>query len=171
MVNKGSTGDVLWGVRHVVTVDDHIRFERLVHQLLASWRNEGAGQRREIFHLPADDAFARACETLAQLTDIKEIPIVIPAPVVKARRATASGGAKGHVVKKGDEAYLLLFMSWARRLEVKGGGKPFGQWKSPGFGYSDDVKGVQWNIHVDRITGEFRLGVNLEARPKAAATG
>jgi hypothetical protein len=36
MVNKGSTGDVLWGVRHVVTVDDHIRFERLVHQLLAS---------------------------------------------------------------------------------------------------------------------------------------
>jgi hypothetical protein len=62
-------------------------------------------------------------------------------------------------------------MSWARRLEIKGGGKAFGQWKSPGFGYSDDVKGVQWNIRVDRITGEFRLGVNLEARPKAAATG
>ncbi len=41
-INKSSTGDVLWGVRHVVTVDDHIRFERLVHQLLASWRNQGA---------------------------------------------------------------------------------------------------------------------------------
>jgi hypothetical protein len=137
-----------------------------VHQLLASWRNQGAGQRREIFHLPADDAFARACEMLTQLTDIKEIPIVIPAPVVKARRATASGGAKGHVVKKGDEVYLPLFMSWARRLEIKGGGKPFGQWKYPGFGYSDEVKGVQWNIHVDRNTGEIRLGVNLEGSAK-----
>ena len=26
-INKSSTGDVLWGVRHVVTVDDHIRLE------------------------------------------------------------------------------------------------------------------------------------------------
>ena len=47
-INKSSTGNVLWGVRHVVTVDDHIRFERLVHELLASCRNQGAGQRREI---------------------------------------------------------------------------------------------------------------------------
>jgi hypothetical protein len=165
-INKSSTGDVLWGVRHVVTVDDHIRFEHLVHQLLASSRNQGSGQRREIFRLPADDAFTRACEMLAQLTDVKEIPVVIPAPVVKARHATASGGAKGHVVKKGDEVYLTLFMSWARRLEIKGGGKPFGQWKSPGLGYSDDVKGVQWNIHADRNTGEIRLGVNLEGSAK-----
>ena len=165
-INKSSTGDVLWGVRHVVTVDDHIRFERLVHQVLASWRNQGAGQRREIFHLPADDAFERACEMLVQLTDIKEIPVVIPAPVAKARRATASGGAKGHVVKKGDEVYLPLFMSWARRLEIKGGGKPFGQWKSPGFGYSDDVKGVQWNIGINRETRERGLGVNLEGSAK-----
>ena len=165
-INKSSTGDVLWGVRHVVTVDDHIRFERLVHQLLAVSRNQGAGQRREIFHLPADDAFARAYEMLAQLPDIKEIPVVIPAPVVKARHATASGGAKGHVVKKGDEVYLPLFMSWARRLEIKGGGKPFGQWKSSGFGHSDDVKGVQWNIGVNRNTGEIGLGVNLEGSAK-----
>lgn len=165
-INKSSTGDVLWGVRHVVTIDDHIRFEGLVHQLLASCRNQGAGQRREIFHLPADDAFARACEMLAQLTDIKEIPVVIPAPVVKARRAAASS-AKGHVVKRGDEVSLPLFMSWARRLEIKGGGKPFGQWQSSGFGYSDDVKGVQWNIHVDRNTREIRLGVNLEGSAKA----
>jgi T5orf172 domain len=165
-INKSSTGDVLWGVRQVVTVDDHVRFECLVHQLLASWRNQGAGQRREIFHLPADEAFGRACEMLAQLTDIKEIPVVVPAPVVKVRRATASGGAKGHVVKKGDEVYLPLFMSWARRLEIKGGGKPFGQWKSPVFGYSDDVKGVQWNIGVNRETREIRLGVNLEGSAK-----
>ena len=137
-----------------------------MHQLLASWRNQGAGQRREIFHLPADDAFARACVMLTQLPDIKEIPVVIPAPVEKARRGKAAGGAAGHVVKKGDEVYLPLFMSWARRLEIKGGGKPFGQWKSPGFGYSDDVKGVQWNIHVDRNTGEIRLGVNLEGSAK-----
>jgi hypothetical protein len=57
-------------------------------------------------------------------------------------------------------------MLWARRLEIKGGGKPFGQWKSPGFGCSDDVKGVQWNIHVDRNSGEIRLGVNLEGSAK-----
>lgn len=165
-INKSSTGDVLWGVRHVITVDDHIRFERLVHHLLAFCRNQGAGQRREIFHLPADDAFARASEMLSQLTDIKEIPIAVPAPVVKARRAKSSGGATGRVVKKGDEAYLPLFMSWARRLEIKGGGKPFGQWKSPYFGYSDGVMGVQWNIAVDRETGEIRLGVNLEGSAK-----
>jgi T5orf172 domain len=113
-INRSSTGDVLWGVRHAVTVDDHIRFEGLVHQLLASCRNQGAGQRREIFHLPADDAFARAREMLGQLTDIKEIPVVISVPVVKARRATASGEAKGHVVKKGDEAYLPLFICCGR---------------------------------------------------------
>jgi hypothetical protein len=53
---------LVFGDNRRVTVDDHIRFERLVHQLLASWRNQGAGQRREIFHLPADDAFASACE-------------------------------------------------------------------------------------------------------------
>src|SRR4051794_14014658 len=74
-INKSSTGDVLWGVRHVVTVDNHMRFESLVHQLLAPWRNQGAGQRREIFNLPADDAFVRACGMLAQLTDIKEVPV------------------------------------------------------------------------------------------------
>ncbi len=152
-INQSSTGDILWAVRHVVTVDDHIRFERLVHQQLAQWRNKAVGRgSREIFNLSADDAFTRACEMLAQLPDIMEIPIVIPAPVEKARRAKPSGGAKGHVIKKGDEVYLPVFMSWARRLEIKGGGKPFGQWKSPGFGYSDDAKGVQWNIQVRRDT-------------------
>lgn len=161
-INKSSTGDILWGVRHVVTVDDHIRFERLVHELLASWRNQGAGQRREIFNLSAEDAFCRAREMLTRQKDIKEIAIVIPAPVVRARRAPAGGGAMGHVVRQGDEVYLPLFMSWARQLEIKGGGKPFGQWRSPGFGYSDGVRGVQWNIYVERSTKEIRLGVNLE---------
>lgn len=165
-INKSSTGDLLWSVRHVITVDDHIRFERLVHQELDFCRNQGAGQRREIFHVPADDAFARATEMLSLMTDIKEIPIAVPAPVVKARRAKTTGGAEGRVVKKGDEAYLPLFMSWARRLEIKGGGKPFGQWKNPYFGYSDGVEGVQWNIAVDRNTKEIRLGVNLEGSAK-----
>jgi hypothetical protein len=165
-INKSSTGDILWGVRHVITVDDHIRFERIVHELLASSRNQGAGQRREIFQLSADDAFAHASEILSQQADIKEIPIVVPAPVVKARRGKASGGAKGHVIKKGDEEYLRLFMSWARRLEIKGGGKPFGQWRNPYFGYSDGVDGVQWNIAVYRDTGEIHLGVNLEGAKK-----
>jgi hypothetical protein len=137
-----------------------------VHQHLATWRNKGSGGRREIFHLSADDAFTRIRVMLAQLPDIKEIPVVIPAPVEKARRGKAAGGAAGHVVKKGDEAYFPMFQSFARRLEIKGGGAPFGQWKSPGFGYSDGVKGVQWNIHVDRNTGEIRLGVNLEGSAK-----
>ena len=30
-INKSSTGDILWGVRHVITVDDHVSFERRVH--------------------------------------------------------------------------------------------------------------------------------------------
>ena len=77
-INRSATGDILWGVRHVVTVDDHESFERLVHDLLADWRNKGAGQRREIFHLPADDAFRSAREMLTQQTDIKEIPIPYP---------------------------------------------------------------------------------------------
>jgi hypothetical protein len=161
-INKSSTGDILWGVRHVITVDDHVSFERRVHVELASWRNKGAGQRREIFNLSAEDAFCRAREMLTQKTDIKEIAIAIPAPVVKARRAPTSGGAVGHVVRRGDEVYLPLFMSWARQLEIKGGGKPFGQWSSPVFGYSDGVQGVQWNICVDRKEKEVRLGVNLE---------
>ena len=156
-INKSACGDILWAVRHVVTVDDHIRFERLVHQLLASLRNQGAGDSGERFSTCRLRTPTLAPdEMLAQLTDIKEIQVVIPTAVVKARRATASGGPKGHVLKKGDEVYFPLFMSWARRLAIKGGGKPFGQWKSPGFGYSDDVKGVQWNIHVDRNTGEIR---------------
>jgi hypothetical protein len=137
-----------------------------VHQQLATWRNKGSAGRREIFHLDADDAFARIRVMLAQLPDINEIPVVIPVPVEKARRGKAAGGAAGHVVKKGDEIYFPMFQSFARRLEIKGGGKPFGQWKSPGFGYSDDVNGVQWNIHVDRNTREIRLGVNLEGSAK-----
>ena len=165
-INKSSTGDVLWGVRHVVTVDDHIRLESLVHQQLALWRNKGSGGRREIFNLSADDAFARVREILAELPDIEEIPVIIPRPVEKARRVKAAGGTAGHVVKEGDAAYFPMFQSFARRLEIKGGGRPFGQWKSPGFGYSDGVNSVQWNIHVDRNTGEIRLGVNLEGSAK-----
>ena len=165
-INRSSTGDILWGVRHVVTVDDHVLFEHLVHELLAPWRNQRAGQRREIFNLSAVDAFRRAREMLTQQKNMSEIPIVIPAPVVKARRAPTSGGAVGHVVRQGDEVYLPLFMSWARQLEIKGGGKPFGQWSSPGFGYSDGVQGVQWNIYVERSTREVSLGVNLEGSAK-----
>ena len=35
-INKSSTGDVLWDVRHVVTVDDHIRFERRAKDLCSA---------------------------------------------------------------------------------------------------------------------------------------
>jgi T5orf172 domain-containing protein len=47
-INKGSTGDVLWGVRHVVTVLQSTIISAssaLVHQLLASSRDQGARER------------------------------------------------------------------------------------------------------------------------------
>lgn len=40
--------------------------------------------------------------------------------------------------------------------------RPFGQKTSPYRGFSDDHKGVQWNIRVHQQTGETFLGVNLE---------
>ena len=40
--------------------------------------------------------------------------------------------------------------------------RPFGQNAGKRFGASDDNKGVQWNISIDRETGETYLGVNLE---------
>lgn len=40
--------------------------------------------------------------------------------------------------------------------------RPFGQKASSFSGYSDDSKGVQWNIEVDKVSGNIILGVNLE---------
>ncbi len=40
--------------------------------------------------------------------------------------------------------------------------RPFGQNAGKRFGASDDNKGVQWNISIDRESGETYLGVNLE---------
>ena len=40
--------------------------------------------------------------------------------------------------------------------------RPFGQNAGRRIGASDDNKGVQWNISIDRKTGETYLGVNLE---------
>lgn len=40
--------------------------------------------------------------------------------------------------------------------------RPFGQKTSPYRGFSDDHKGVQWNIRIHKNTGEAFLGVNLE---------
>lgn len=40
--------------------------------------------------------------------------------------------------------------------------RPFGQKTSTVSGYSDDKKGVQWNIAINSETGNVSLGVNLE---------
>ena len=40
--------------------------------------------------------------------------------------------------------------------------RPFGQNAGRRIGVSDNNKGVQWNISIDRETGETYLGVNLE---------
>jgi hypothetical protein len=40
--------------------------------------------------------------------------------------------------------------------------RPFGQNAGKRFGASDNNKGVQWNISIDRESGETYLGVNLE---------
>lgn len=41
-------------------------------------------------------------------------------------------------------------------------GRPFGSVHSRFEGVSDDAKGVQWNVGIDRELGTFWLGVNLE---------
>lgn len=158
-INNSSTGDFIWAVKHFVTVNDCEAFESLVHRELEPHRQ----RRREFFEITADEAFGHIRTMLARQTAIKEIAIVTPAPEkavkLKSRRGGTSGG--GHVVKKGDELYSRTLHSFLSRLQVKGG-RPFGQWRSPGFGLSDGVGGVQWNIFVNREDQEIWLGVNLE---------
>jgi len=64
--------------------------------------------------------------------------------------------------RKGDVAYAQLLHSFTSTLGVKG--KPFGQPNRTGFGISDGVEGVQWNIAIHRDTQEARLNVNLEGK-------
>ncbi|WNC72504.1 hypothetical protein RGQ13_00595 [Thalassotalea psychrophila] len=50
----------------------------------------------------------------------------------------------------------------AFKLNFKTDARPFGQKASVLSGFSDDSKGVQWNVVVNSETGIVSLGVNLE---------
>jgi len=54
------------------------------------------------------------------------------------------------------------FVEAAFQAFFKATPRPFGQNAGKRFGASDDNKGVQWNIGIDRDSGETYLGVNLE---------
>jgi hypothetical protein len=156
-INNSSTGDFIWAVKYFVTVNDCARFESLVHRELEIHRQ----RRREIFELPADDAYDSIRTMLAQQSEIKELLIAFPLPAVKVKSRRDGTSSGGHVVKKGDELYARILQSFLSRLQVKGG-RPFGQWRNPRFGLSDDAAGVQWNIGIHREDKEIWLGVNLE---------
>jgi hypothetical protein len=140
-----------------VTVDDCARFESLIHREREPHRQ----RRREIFELSADEAYGRIWTMLARQSEIKEIPIVVPASIKVVKMKSSRGASSGHVFKKGDELYSRILQSFLSRLQVKGG-RPFGQWRNPHFGLSDGVEGVRWNIGVNREEKEIWLGVNLE---------
>jgi hypothetical protein len=158
-INNSSTGDFIWAVKYFVRVNDSARFESLVHRELKPHRQ----RRRGFFEISPDEAFGHIRAILARQTAIKEIAIATPAPVKTVKMKSSRGGTSGggHVVKKGDELYSRILHSFLSRLQVKGG-RPFGQWRSPRFGLSDGVDGVQWNIFVNREDREIWLGVNLE---------
>ncbi|MGB5446591.1 MAG: hypothetical protein WBM99_13935 [Psychromonas sp.] len=54
----------------------------------------------------------------------------------------------------------LLEQAFERIFKVKP--RKFGQKSHPISGYSDDAKGVQWNIGLISSTGNIKLGINLE---------
>ncbi|EMK3376626.1 hypothetical protein V8073_004725 [Vibrio parahaemolyticus] len=54
----------------------------------------------------------------------------------------------------------LLEKAFERVFEVKP--RKFGQKSSPISGFSDDAKGVQWNISLVAATNNIKLGINLE---------
>ena len=54
----------------------------------------------------------------------------------------------------------LLEKAFERVFEVKP--RKFGQKSNPISGFSDDAKGVQWNIGLVATTNNIKLGINLE---------
>jgi hypothetical protein len=150
-INKSSTGDFIWSLKHVVSVDDCGRFESLIHRELDIYRQRG----REFFQISADEAYGRIKTMLVRQSEVREIDAQTFPP-----RKRSNGAARARAVKKGDERYALILHSFAARLNVKP--RPFGQVGRPHFGVSDGVEGVQWNIAVFRESNESYLGVNLE---------
>jgi hypothetical protein len=153
-INNSSTGDLRWAVAHSVSVDDCSRLESLIHQELDRQRQP----RRELFQLFAEEAYARL-RTLLEQDAIKEI--ALPLDGRQEVKTIASKRSTNGVRRKGDEAYAQMFLSFASRLQLEAP-RPWGQVSRPNFGLSDDAKGVQWNIGVDRESNEACLGVNLE---------
>jgi hypothetical protein len=90
---------------------------------------------------------------------IKEI--TLPLDGRQESKRTASKKSASGVRRKGDEAYVQMFLSFASRLQLETP-RPWGQVSRPTFGLSADAEGVQWNIGVDRESNEASLGVNLE---------
>jgi hypothetical protein len=151
-INNSSTGDLRWAVAHSVSVEDCGRLESLIHQELDRHRQP----RRELFQLFA--AYARL-RTLLEQDAIKEI--ALPLDGREKAKITASKRSTSGVRRKGDEGYAQMFLSFASRLQLESP-RPWGQVSRSTFGLSDDAKGVQWNIGVDRESNQASLGVNLE---------
>jgi len=145
-----TTGDLLWGVHDSVMVDDCAAFESLVHRELEPYRQRS----RELFALAAAGASRRLREILAGQDRIKEIPITA-LPNWQPRPAYADSRPARRPVNPN-----ALLDAFAAKFQIKA--RSFGQNNKPSFGASDDAKGVQWNIGINRETGEAFLGVNLE---------
>ncbi len=155
-INQSSTGDFLWEVAAYFRVDDCRALERLVHQKLSPLRQK----RREFFNLTPEDAYVAIRSILDNQTEISWIEENNDG----SRAPDDSTSVIRPSERKKDLRYTHLLFAFNEVLGLKG--KPFGQLNRPHFGVSDGRLGVQWNVSIQRDTGEVHLGVNLEGSEK-----
>ncbi|HEY1783310.1 MAG TPA: GIY-YIG nuclease family protein [Roseiarcus sp.] len=120
-INKSSTGDFLWQVRHAMAVDDCVRFESLIHQELASCRQPG----REFFNLSADEAYAHVQAALER-SDISVSAVAMP-PLDEPRRGARRSDGRSHgdpISRTRDQKYAPILHAFASCLQSKV--RPFG---------------------------------------------
>lgn len=153
-INKSSTGDFIWDVKYAVSVNDCGRLEAQLHRDLDLHRQ----RRREIFQLPAEEAYARLRAILDEDETYREIEAALVRGERKHRKSREPSGSL--VTRSCDSAYSGLLQAFVARLQIAA--RPYGQFSGTHFGVSDDEDGVQWNIEIHRDTNMSCVGVNLE---------
>lgn len=159
-INNSSTGDFIWAVAHCMAVDNCRKLESLVHCKLSPLRQK----KREFFNLNPDDANTALISIFNNQKEIQKVNIDETTPETTQSTLINKTRKQKQPFKRIETKYAELLQIFTSSLKVKG--RPFGQLNKPTFGISDVNKGVQWNLSVNTITGNIRLGVNLEGSQK-----
>lgn len=163
-INRSSTGDFIWTLAYKMAVNDCRKFESLVHEKLVSYRQKG----REFFNIGAETAHKAMISILDNQTEIQRIDEkdlkAMDMKMDEGMEKNAKPRVRQYSFRKNSAKFADLLHLFCHVLKIKG--RPFGQLNRPVFGISDGKHGVQWNLAINSISEEVKIGVNLEGSEK-----